>query len=58
MRIASVGRALPPHRYEQDELLEALGRVFAARFHNPKRPEQIPRNTLVGGRHLPPPTER
>ena len=24
MRIASVGRALPPHRYEQEELLELL----------------------------------
>lgn len=58
MRIASAGRALPPHRYEQDELLEALGRVFADRFHNPKRLEQIQRNTLVGGRHLALPIER
>lgn len=58
MRIASVGRALPPHRYEQDELLEALGRVFADRFHNPKRLEQIQRNTLVGGRHLALPIEQ
>lgn len=58
MRIASVGRALPPHRYEQEELLEALRRVFADRFHNPRRLEQIQRNTLVGGRHLALPIER
>jgi alkylresorcinol/alkylpyrone synthase len=57
MRIASVGRALPENRYEQGELLEALGRVFADRFHNPKRLEQIQRNTLVGGRHLALPIE-
>ncbi|MBY0399420.1 type III polyketide synthase [Myxococcota bacterium] len=58
MRIASVGRALPPHRYEQAELLEALGRVFAPHFHNRKRLEQIQRNTLVGGRHLALPIEQ
>lgn len=58
MRIVSVGRALPPHRYEQAELLEALGRVFADRFHNPRRLEQIQRNTLVGGRHLALPIEQ
>ncbi|MBK7948195.1 MAG: type III polyketide synthase [Deltaproteobacteria bacterium] len=58
MRIASVGRALPPHRYEQEELLEALGRVFADRFFNARRLEQIQRNTLVGGRHLALPIEQ
>ncbi|MFO0687966.1 MAG: 3-oxoacyl-[acyl-carrier-protein] synthase III C-terminal domain-containing protein [Myxococcota bacterium] len=58
MRIASVGRALPPHRYEQEELLEALGRVFAGGFHNLRRLEQIQRNTLVGGRHLALPIEQ
>jgi len=57
MRIASVGRALPPHRYGQDELFEALGKVWAGRFHNPRRLEEIHRNVLVGGRHLALPLE-
>lgn len=57
MRIASVGRALPTNRYEQHELLEVLDRLWAGRFHNPKRLEQIHRNTLVGGRHLALPIE-
>jgi alkylresorcinol/alkylpyrone synthase len=57
MRIASVGRALPENRYEQNELLELLGRLWSGRFHNPKRLEQIQRNTLVGGRHLALPIE-
>ena len=57
MRIVSVGRALPEHYYDQDQLLEALGRLWAGRFHNPKRLERIQRNTLVGGRHLALPME-
>jgi len=57
MRIASVGRALPEHYYGQDELLAALAKLWAGRFHNPKRLEQIQRNTLVGGRHLALPIE-
>jgi alkylresorcinol/alkylpyrone synthase len=57
MRIVSVGRALPAHYYDQEQLLTALGRLWAGRFHNPKRVEQIQRNTLVGGRHLALPIE-
>jgi alkylresorcinol/alkylpyrone synthase len=57
MRIAAVGRALPEPYYEQEELLAALSRLWAGRFHNPKRLEQIQRNTLVGGRHLALPIE-
>jgi alkylresorcinol/alkylpyrone synthase len=52
MRITSVGRALPENYYDQDQLLAALATLWAGRFHNPKRLEQIQRNTLVGGRHL------
>jgi alkylresorcinol/alkylpyrone synthase len=52
MRIVSVGRALPENRYDQDQLLAALATLWAGRFHNPKRLEQIQRNTLVGGRNL------
>jgi hypothetical protein len=52
MLIASVGRALPEHYYDQEQLLGALATLWAGRFHNPRRLEQIQRNTLVGGRHL------
>ena len=57
MQIVSVGRALPANYYEQDALLAALGRLWAGRFHNPRRLEQIHRNVLVGGRHLALPME-
>jgi alkylresorcinol/alkylpyrone synthase len=57
MRIASVGRALPANHYAQDELLAALAKLWAGRFHNPQRLEQIHRNVLVGGRHLALPIE-
>ncbi len=57
MRIASVGRALPGNHYDQEQLLAALGKLWAGRFHNPTRLEQIQRNTLVGGRHLALPIE-
>lgn len=57
MYIASVGRAFPEHYYDQAALLEALSRVWASRFHNPARLEQIFQNVLVGGRHLALPLE-
>ena len=57
MRIASVGRALPDPYYEQEELLEALKRHWAGRFHNTSRLDQLHRNVLVGGRHLALPIE-
>ncbi len=52
MRIASLGRALPDHYYDQEQLLEALKRQWTGRFHNEKRLDQLHRNMLVGGRHL------
>lgn len=57
MRIAAVGRALPPHYYDQDTLLEALRRRWGARYFNPERLERLHRNVLVGGRHLALPIE-
>ena len=57
MRIAAVGRALPPHYYDQDTLLEALRRRWGTRFFNPERLERLHRNVLVGGRHLALPIE-
>jgi len=57
MRIAAVGRALPPHYYDQDTLLNALRERWGARFFNPERLERLHRNVLVGGRHLALPIE-
>jgi alkylresorcinol/alkylpyrone synthase len=57
MRIASVGRALPPHYYDQDTLLAALQRRWADRYFNLDRLERLHRNVLVGGRHLALPIE-
>jgi alkylresorcinol/alkylpyrone synthase len=52
MRIAAVGSALPPHFYDQDELIEAFKEHWGRRHFNMDRLEQLHRNVLVGGRHL------
>lgn len=57
MRIAAVGKALPPHFYDQDTLLAALRRRWADRMFNLERLERLHRNVLVGGRHLALPIE-
>lgn len=57
MKIAAVGKALPPHYYDQDTLLEALRRRWADRHYNPGRLERLHKNVLVGGRHLALPIE-
>ena len=58
MRISAVGKAFPPHYYNQDELLEAFKRVWSARFFNQERLEALHRNVLVGGRYLALPMEQ
>ncbi len=57
MKIAAVGRALPPHYYDQAALLASLQRRWADKFFNPDRLERLHRNVLVGGRHLALPIE-
>jgi alkylresorcinol/alkylpyrone synthase len=57
LKIAAVGRALPPHYYDQTALLAALQRRWADRYFNPDRLERLHRNVLVGGRHLALPIE-
>src|SRR5438132_347775 len=52
MRIASVGRAFPPHYYDQETLIAALEQVWGSRHRGVHRLATIHRNTLVGGRHL------
>jgi alkylresorcinol/alkylpyrone synthase len=58
VRIASVGRALPEHYYDQETLLAALKTAWGDRLFNPARLDQLHRNVLVGGRHLALPLER
>jgi alkylresorcinol/alkylpyrone synthase len=57
MRIAAVGKALPPHYYDQDQLLAAFKRHWDREHYNPERLERLHRNVLVGGRHLALPIE-
>ena len=57
MKIAAVGKAFPPHYYDQDSLMEALRRVWSKRFFNPQRLESLHKNVLVGGRYLALPLE-
>jgi len=57
VRIAAVGRALPPHFYDQETLLAALKKRWALRYLNLERLERLHQNVLVGGRHLALPIE-
>jgi alkylresorcinol/alkylpyrone synthase len=57
VKIAAVGRALPPHFYDQDTLLGALKQRWNGRYFNEERLERLHRNVLVGGRHLALPIE-
>ena len=50
--IPAVGKAFPPHYYDQDRLLAALRAEWGQQHFNPSRLERLHRNVLVGGRHL------
>jgi alkylresorcinol/alkylpyrone synthase len=52
VRIASVAKALPPHAYDQQTLVDHLREAWKTKHHNPARLEQVHKNVLVGGRHL------
>ena len=52
MRIASVGSAFPPHRYDQETLLAEAKRVLGARLSNSSRLDKFYRNTQVHSRYL------
>jgi alkylresorcinol/alkylpyrone synthase len=57
VRIASVGSAFPPHYVDQETLIASLRELWASRFHNVARIEELHRHVLVGGRHLALPLE-
>jgi alkylresorcinol/alkylpyrone synthase len=57
LKIAAVGKALPPHFYDQETLLAALRSRWSLRYFNSERLERLHKNVLVGGRHLALPIE-
>lgn len=57
LKIAAVGRALPPHYYDQETLLAVLKQRWSDRHYNLGRLERLHKNVLVGGRHLALPIE-
>jgi len=57
VRIASVGCALPEHRYDQATLTAALERTLATHGLESRRLEQLHRNMGVAGRNLALPLE-
>jgi alkylresorcinol/alkylpyrone synthase len=50
--ILAVGRALPPHRVEQDTLIAALSAYWGERHFNVERLASVHRAAQVGARHL------
>lgn len=56
-RIASVGRALPPHYADQEALIAALRGLWAEQHFNVERLEDLHRAVQVGGRYLARPVE-
>jgi alkylresorcinol/alkylpyrone synthase len=57
VKIAGVGKALPPHHYDQETLIAALRKIWGRRHQNLDRLEALHRRVLVGGRHLALPLE-
>jgi alkylresorcinol/alkylpyrone synthase len=58
MRIASVGCALPKHRYDQSALIDAIGAYWSQHHHNTARLQQLHAAVRVGVRHTALPMER
>lgn len=56
VQIASVGRALPPHRYTQETLVDGFRHLWGE-ARSTTRLEQFHRNVRVGARHLALPME-
>jgi alkylresorcinol/alkylpyrone synthase len=52
VRVVAVGKAFPPHYYDQEALLGALETVWSRHHYNLDRLRLLHRNVLVGGRHL------
>lgn len=57
MRIASVGCAHPPHRYDQDQLIAGFEKYWASQHYNTGRVRRFFDAVQVGERHLALPME-
>lgn len=55
--LLAVGTAYPPHRYDQEQLLEALLELWGPGLQNPARLRRFFANVAVGARHLALPKE-
>jgi alkylresorcinol/alkylpyrone synthase len=55
--VTAVGRALPPHRLDQEQLIAALRGLWAAKHYNVDRLEDLHRAVQVTARHLALPIE-
>jgi alkylresorcinol/alkylpyrone synthase len=56
--VSAVGRALPPHYLDQEQILGALRGLWAAQHFNAARLDDIHRHVRVKGRHLALPLDR
>lgn len=52
MHISSVSTGHPPHRYNQEQLLEAFKKMWATKHHNPRRVAQLHKAVQVEERFL------
>ena len=52
MHIASLATGHPPHRYNQEQLLEAIKRMWMNAHHNPRRVDQLHKAVQVKERFL------
>jgi alkylresorcinol/alkylpyrone synthase len=56
--VSAVGRVLPPHRLDQEQILDALRALWAAKHFNAARLDDLHRAVKVKARHLALPLER
>jgi alkylresorcinol/alkylpyrone synthase len=57
-RVSAVGRVLPPHRLDQEQILASLRGLWAEKHYNPARLDDLHRAVRVKARHLALPLER
>jgi alkylresorcinol/alkylpyrone synthase len=56
--VSAVGRVLPPHRLDQEQILASLRALWAEKHHNPARLDDLHRAVRVKARHLALPLDR